>query len=83
MKKILLVTGLMIASLVAFGQDLKTIQEIQAPINLTICRDSSVYAGQTVKVRGVVMMAPNLTWNNASGRHFFIQLEVDHIVPYK
>jgi hypothetical protein len=73
MKKILFFVSTMIASITVYGQDLKTIQEIQAPIDLNTCRDSSVLAGQSVKVRGVVMMAPNLTWQNATGRHMFIQ----------
>lgn len=74
MRKILLISLFALVSNIVFGQALKTIQEIQTPIDLSTCNDSSSLVGDQVKVRGVVIMDVGLTWNNANGRNLFIQV---------
>ena len=55
MRTLVIVSGLLISSLWAQQPPLVTIQQIQTPVDLAAGNDISVWHGQRVRVRGVVM----------------------------
>lgn len=59
MRTLVIVLGLLISSLWAQQPPLKTIAEIQTPVDLATGNDTSVLHGQRVRVRGVVVTEPS------------------------
>ena len=73
MKKLILSLCLLLGlGLVAQGQVLRTIADIQTPVNLAACNDSSIYVGDTVIVRGTLVVDGGLA-QAVSGRNVWIQ----------